>query len=475
MASRTRSATDWRSTRSTVLTVLIAAMLSVLAGLAMVKLGTTQRQLKGVLIVAAGVAMVVAATRPEVGLAMLLALMPFEFHFSGTGTNEVVIVAMSLVLMWRIVASAIPGWIFTGGIALVLGSFAAVPGAVDQTNAFWGAIRWLAAVLILYAAISVLRSRRDASRRMIDIFTGSAVVVVLFAFAQKAGVYVLVGSPYFSGHPNSFFGIYTVYAGYVAMAAVLATGEVVIAFNKRRKLRASVYGGALVVILIGIAISTSRGGLLALGGGWLLLLLLNLRRGTIFIQACVVLVIFLGAGFLATPHSTVATIQQRLTEKRSASAEDKTRFALQKAGEQALVSHPFGLGYLNFPFYLRAHVRDDAIQKVFAHAHETPVEIGLDAGWLGLVGFLILWGWPIVKVLTYRSGGESAVRASAFAAALGGFMAQGLFDYLFYEIDVLIFFLAMVWGVIHSLSVDQAESAAADTAPPSSARLLSHV
>jgi O-antigen ligase len=455
MASRPRFATSWRSARSTILTAIIAVTLSALAGIAMVRLGSTQRELKALLIIAAGVAMVVAALRPDVGLMMLLILMPFEFHFSGTGTNEVVIIAMSVVVAWRIQASAIPTWAFTGGFALVFGSFASAIGAQNQTSALWGGVRWLSAIIILFAAISVFRGRRDASRRMIDIFTGSAVVVVIFALLQKQGVYALVGSPYFSGHPNSFFGIYTVYAGYAAMAAVLATGEVVIAFSERYTLRASFYSGALVLILIGIAISTSRGGLLALGAGWLLLLVLNIRRGKILIQAFVILAIFLGASYLATPHSTVVTIQQRLSVQRSADVEDKTRFALQKAGERALGGNPLGLGYGNFPIYLRSHVHSAFIQMAFDHAHETPVEIGLDAGWIGLVGFLILWGWPIGRVLRYGSGGSSVVRASAFAAALGGFMAQGLFDYLFYEIDVLIFFLAMVWGVIHALSVDE--------------------
>ncbi len=420
----------------------------------MVKLGSVQRELKALLIMAGGIAMVVAALRPEVGLAMLLILMPFEFRFSGTGTNEVVIVAMALVLVWRIRGSLIPPWISAGGIALVLGSFAAANGAQNQTSALWGGVRWLAAIIILFAAISILRDNRDASRRMVDIFTASAVVVVIFAITQKAGIYVLVGPPYFAGHPNSFFGIYTVYAGYTAMAAVLATGEILIAVNSRRMYRASVYGAALILILLGIAISTSRGGLLALGSGWLLLLVLNARRGTVLIQACVVFAIFLGAGYLATPHSTITEIQRRFSTQRSANTEDKTRFALQRAGEQALGSYPFGLGYENFPYYLRGHVHNEFIQMAFDHAHETPVEIGLDAGWLGLAGFLILWGWPIGKVLRDGRRGASAVRATAFAAALGGFMAQGLFDYLFYEIDVLIFFLAMVWGVIHALSVD---------------------
>jgi O-antigen ligase len=460
MASRPRFAANWRSMRSTILTALVAVVLSALVGIAMVKLGSVQRELKALLIMAAGVAMVVAALRPEVGLAMLLILMPFEFHFSGTGTNEVVIVAMALVLVWRIRGSLIPAWISAGGIALVLGSFAAANGAQNQTSALWGGVRWLAAVIILFATIGIFRGNRDASRRMVDIFTGSAVVVVIFAFAQKAGVYALVGPPYFNGHPNSFFGIYTVYAGYTAMAAILATGEILIAINARRTLRASIYGGALILILLGIAISTSRGGLLALGCGWLLLLVLNARRGTILIQACVIFAVFLGAGYLATPHSTIVAIQQRFSTPRSANTEDKTRFALQKAGEQALGSNPFGLGYENFPFYLRDHVHSAFIQMAFDHAHETPVEIGLDAGWLGLAGFLVLWGWPIGKVVTYGRGGASAIRASAFAAALGGFMAQGLFDYLFYEIDVLIFFLAMVWGVIHALSVDEEQGAA---------------
>jgi O-Antigen ligase len=460
MASRPPLAANWRSAHSTLLTALLAVILSALVGIAMVKLGTVQRELKAILIMGAGIAMIIAALRPEAGLAMLLVLMPFEFHFSGTGTNEVVIIAMAMVLAWRIQASSIPAWMFLGGIALALGSFAAAVGAQNQTDALWGGVRWAAAIILLFAATSVFRGNREATRRMVDIFTGSAVVVVIFAFAQKAGVYVLVGSPYFSGHPNSFFGIYTVYAGYTAMAATLATGEILIAWYARRPLRASVYGGALIFILTGIAISTSRGGLLALGAGWLLLLVLNVRRGSVIAHACAIFAIFIVAAYLATPESTRVAIQQRISTQGGASAEDKTRFALQKAGEHGLLEKPFGLGYENFPFYLREHVHNANIQKVFDHAHETPVEIGLDAGWLGLAGFLLLWGWPVGRVLIYRSGGQSAIRASAFAAAMGGFMAQGLFDYLFYEIDVLIFFLAMVWGVVQALSDDEGERVA---------------
>jgi hypothetical protein len=448
MASRTRFAASWRST---VLTVLIAVALSALVGIEMVRLGSVQRELKAALIMAAGVAMLVAALRPDVGLAMLLILAPFEFHFSGTGTDEVVLIAMALVLAWRIQARAIPAWVSLGVLALVLGSFTAAVGAQDQTSALWGGIRWLAGGIVLFAAITVFRDRPDASRRMVDIFTGSAIVVVIFAFAQKAGIHIIVGTSYTGNRPSSFFSYYTNYAGYAAMAATLATGETLIALDKRRFTRAAIYGAALVFILTGLVISDSRGGFLALGAGWLLLLILNVRRGSIVVQAIVILAVFAGAAYIATPRSAVINIEQRFSSPLGSQNDDKERFAVQKAGEQALRQYPLGLGFNNAHFYLQSHVHSIYVNQTFTHAQETLVQIGLDAGWLGLAGFLLLFATPMGLVLARGEGGASVVRASVFAAALGGFIAQGLYDYLFYEIAFVVFFLTMVWGTVNSL------------------------
>jgi O-Antigen ligase len=449
MASRIRLAPSWRST---VLTVLVALTLSGLVGVAMVKLGSVQRELKAVLIMAAGVAMVVAALRPEVGLAMLLVLAPFEFHFSGTGTDEVVLIAMALVLAWRIRAKAIPTWTYVGVLALVLGSFVAAAGAHDHTAALWGGVRWLAGGIVLFAAIGIFRDRSDASRRMVDIFTGSAVVVVVFAFTQKAGIHLIIGASYTGNRPSSFFGYYTNYAGYTAIAAILATGEALIALDERRLTRTAIYGSALVFILAGLVLSDSRGGLLALGGGWLLLLVLNVRRGSIVVQAVVILAVFAGAAYIATPRSAVVTIEQRFAAPLGSQNDDRQRFALQRAGEQGLKEYPFGLGFDNARSYLQSHVHSIYISQTFAHAQETFVQIGLDAGWLGLIGFLVLCAMPIALVLVRGGGGASVVRASVFAAALGGFMAQGLYDYLFDEIAFIVFFLLMIWGTNHALS-----------------------
>lgn len=419
-----------------------------------VKLGSVQHQLKALLIVVVVSAIVVAALRPTAGLVILMVLAPFEVHFYGTGSNELLLVAIALVLLWRVRAAVIPAWVSIGAVSLVLGSLVSAIGAHSQATALWGALRWLSALVVLGVALSVLRERRNASRRMVDLFTGSAVVVVIFALTQRAGIYAIVGAPFISDHPSSFFSYYTNYAGYAAMAATLATGEVLAALRERESFRVATYGAALLFIILGLVISASRGGVLALAGGWLALLVFNFRRGSVLVQMIAVLAILIAAAYVVVPPSAIVTIQQRFAAPPGSLPEDRTRFAVQKAGEQALLEYPGGIGFGNFPAYVRANVRSGYVQLAFSHAQNTPLQIGLDASWLGLLAFMLLFAWPIGLVLVRARGGSSTVRASAFAAALVGFMTQGLFDYLFYEIDFLIFFVAMVWGTIHALSVD---------------------
>ncbi len=434
--------------RSSLLVAFLAAVLSIAVGLALAKLGSVQRELKAVLIVVAGIAMTLAALRPRAGLAMFLALMPFEYHFSGTGTDEVLMVAIAAVLAWRIRWSATPAWVRVAAGAVVIGSFASAIGASDRTLALWGAVRWLSAVLVMFAAFSILRGERRAGRRMVDIFTASAAIVVLFAFAQKAGLYVLVGSSFIAGRPNSFFSYYTNYAGYAAMASVLATGELLAATLERERSRAIAYGAALMFLLSGIAISISRGGLLALGAGWLILLVLNARRGRVLLQAALILVIFLASAYLVTPRSAVVQIEKRFASPLGTLSEDRERFDIQAAGQKALERHPLGLGYGNFALYARANVRSASIHEKFTHAQSTPIQIGLDAGWLGLIGFFVLVGGAVLAPVSRGEDTARTVRASACAAALGGFLAQGLFDYLFYEIAFVAFVAVLVWGAV---------------------------
>ena len=107
---------------------------------------------------------------------------------------------------------------------------------------------------------------------------------------------------------------------------------------------------------------------------------------------------------------------------------------------------PFGLGYGNFPAYLRTNVSNPHIQTAFFHAHWLPVQVGLDAGWLGLAGFALLAFSPLIVGLRRALLNKIDKGSLGFAAALAGLLAQGWYEYLLAEISFLIILCVMVWG-----------------------------
>jgi hypothetical protein len=443
--SRARGGRDWLF--SVPITALLSAVLAALTAMIMFKLGGPQRQLKAGLGVVALVVVVVAALRPKLALALVLALLPFEFHLNGLGTDEVLIFGVGAVLAWRIKARRVPVWVFLGGTALVAGSLLSVLGAQDSGSALWGAVRWLGVLIVLAEAFSLLHDQPNAGRLMVDIVTTTGVIVVFFGLLQKAGTYVIIGAPYQAGNIQSFFSYYTNYGGFVGLATVLATGELLAAGVAHDRRRTTLYGAGVVFLLLGVSISASRGALLSLAAGWAILVVLTLRRGSLLLRALALLVVLAAAGYAATPSQTRSRILSRFSAPLGSQTEDQQRFALQRIGLTALEHKPLGIGYNNFRFYLANHPTA-GVSQILAHSHRLPVQIGLDAGWLGLAGFLLLFVGAVGAAI--RAGPWRGIRNIACAAALGGFMAQGLFDYLFFDISLVAYFLAMVWGAAHS-------------------------
>lgn len=426
---------------------LASALLAGLVGVVLYKLGSPQHQLKAGLGVVAVVVLAAVALRPAFGLGVIVAAMPFEFTVQHAGTNEALIFSAAAVLMWRIRTRAVPWWAALGSFALVIGSLLTVIGARNQGSAFWGGMRWLGVLILFAAALSVLRDRPDANRRLMDIIACSAVVVVGFAFLQRAGIYTIVGPPYDAGLIDSTFGYYTVYGGFVGMAAVLTTGEALHSFTHQEPRRGLAYGVAIVIILLGVSISLSRGAILCVGTGWAVLLVLSLRRASVLARGIALILILVAAGYVATPAHTRTTFLSRFSAPLGAQTEDQQRFALQQTGRTALAHNPLGLGYGNFSYYLAGHPALGTGTAIFFHSHQLPTQVGLDAGWLGLAGFLILFAGAFFSAI--RAAGTGGIRNTAFAAALCGLMAQGLFDYLFYEISMLALWVALVFGATH--------------------------
>lgn len=429
------------------LSALLAGLLAALMAIFLYKLGNPQHQLKAGLGAIALVVVVVAAMRPRLALGVVLGLLPFEFHVFGVGTDEALIFGVATVLAWRIEARRIPMWIRVASIALLAGSLLTVLDAQNKGSALWGTLRWLGVFILLAEAFSLLHDQPEATRRMVDIVTCSAVVVVIFAVLQSHGIYVIVGAPYQAGNIQSFFSYYTNYGGFVALATVLAIGELLVASVGRHGLRAATYGFAVVFLLLGVAISASRGAVLSLGVGCVILMLLTSRRTSMLLRALALLAVAGAAAYAVTPSQTRERITTRFSTPAGTQIEDQERFALERLGFQALRENPLGIGFNNFRFYVASHPTR-SIGQVFAHSQNLAVQMGLDAGWLGLAGFLLLFTGSVFAAI--RAGPWRGMRNIACAAALAGVMAQGLFDYLFYDISLVALFAALVWGAARS-------------------------
>jgi O-antigen ligase len=466
MSAHARSRSSFSSGALGTLAVAAATMaMAAVAGLALVRMGTVDNQLKLILLGVAGVGITAAAVKPRFGFLLVVVMLPFQYRVKAAGvligTNELVLIGVALVLAPRTQWQAVPRWFVYGGSALILGSFASVVLAADPGSAAWGAVRWTAVVVLAWAAFGVFGEEERAQQRFVDLLCGAAVLVVFFAVLQRVGIYAVAGEPYYSELPDSTFGYYTVYAGFIALAATLAVGELLTAIPRGKPGRVTLYGLVVAVCVVGIGVSLSRGGLLALAAGLIALTVLQVSRGSVAIKLAVVLVASAGIGFAATPRDARDQFQARFKDQRQGQQQDdKIRFAYQQAGREALVRSPLGIGYGNFSDYVGRNAVNAQTKDQAFHSHNTFVQAGIEAGWIGLVGFFVLIGVPLLRAARLSAKRMLSPRSAAFAAALVGILAQGLFDYLFHEIVILAFFVAVIWGLARLLERDGAGAGA---------------
>jgi O-Antigen ligase len=430
--------------------------LALLSGVVLVRLGSFQHQLKATLLGVALLASAAVVVYPLAAFPAILALAPFEFplRLAGrqAGTNEVLAIGLALVLAPRLRLRETPRWAAIGFSCLVVGSFGSLFAAADRSQALWGSVRWLAISVVGLAAFQMLRARTSAAARCADIISATAIVVGAFALLQGVGIYWIVGRPYLTNRVDSSFGYYTVYAGYMMVAALVATGAAIEAGRRREPLQLLIHASAAPLAALGLGVSLSRGALAGAVVGAVAMIALNLRRPEKTLVVAAVLASCVGVAWLVLPGTTRTQFAQRFAQPVGSSGSDREHFALQRIGQTALEAHPLGLGYGNFPLYMtRSGATDEVGGRAFFHAHRLPTQIGLDAGWLGFAGFVILALAPLVAATRAAREKRLSPTAAGMAGALVALLAQGWFDYLFYELSFLVIFAALVWGTWHAL------------------------
>jgi hypothetical protein len=145
-----------------------------------------------------------------------------------------------------------------------------------------------------------------------------------------------------------------------------------------------------------------------------------------------------------TPTATATEFLDRFLQEQGG---DQLRWLLQAAGRGLLAHTPQGIGFGGF----RAAAAHGAISVgtlVLAHCHELFVQIGLDSGWLGLAGFVLLAAYAVLRGAWGAWTGQSSPYAVGFTGALLGVLLQGLNDYFFFETASVIAFALVVLGAL---------------------------
>ena len=250
-------------------------------------------------------------------------------------------------------------------------------------------------------------------------------------------------------NPNNF-------AGYVAvllpmMMAVVVVGRVSIT---TRFLAAY----AALMFLLGLAVSASRGGLLAAGGGLIALVILLVRQKPFRMPALIMLAVVLLGGFAVLSQASLA--QVRIQQMQTTSLDRDGRFLLWQSAEEMWRDHLWvgvGPGHYDavFPQY-----RPDILQQrkpYFAHNEylNTLADYGLIGALLVLLGigaaeFAFRHGWRGLRRDDTNLEGARSNRLALLlgaSAAVTAALIHALFDYNFHlpaYAMLVIFFLGVM-------------------------------
>ena len=383
-----------------------------------------------------------ASSRPAIAVGTVLVAGCYNQIVSQFGLTvntadvALVVFAPALFASWK--SAEVPRYARRAGFLLVVGSGIAALFAPDGGPAVWGAVRWMLGLNFCYAVAALVRS---ATPR--EFWTGASLIAALssavsaLGLLQAAGIYAVVGTPYDSLRPDSTFGYYSNYANFIAIGTSVGLLSAHHWLGQRMFSRAVACGFAALVSAYALVGAASRGALLLVVVALAMRLVVAIRRPGAVLGLASSLAFVAYLLWLALPGVLVEAFAARFNSSQSG---DARRFRLQDIGESIALQHPFGVGFGNFPNFLGS--AGYGVDRIYAHCHSTYVQVALDAGWVGLVGFLVLCGGAALS--TFRGADHTA----AAGAILIGLLAQLANDYFFFETGSLLIALVLVGAAL---------------------------
>jgi putative inorganic carbon (HCO3(-)) transporter len=234
------------------------------------------------------------------------------------------------------------------------------------------------------------------------------------------------------------YSIYMTLAGVLAMALTLT-----LPWLARLRTRAWWLGPAWIVMGAGLALTYVRGAWLGFATGALVAVTGLRRRGIALGVTVAVLVAALLVG-LPGVSARLQTIGSAVDDTT------RDRLAMLEAGRRLAVQHPLiGVGPGQVKHLYPSVAPAEALRHSTSHLHNTPLQIVVERGLLGLVAWLWIFvaflvrGAALLRRLPSAALGDRAIVLGALAAVVT-FLVAGLFEYNFGDTEVLLVALAVM-------------------------------
>lgn len=356
----------------------------------------------------------------------LLPLYYVRFSIAGLPTNliELLVLLLLILTIWSERRMAVPNW--QPILLIVVGLIAASLIADDQRVAFGIVKGWFVVPLAYYACLATLFGP-DERPQLIKPALASLTLVSVYAVLQWLGLIPLLAhqgaaaQQYLDqGRAIAFFESPNFLAMYLVPLTLLAGGYLYLTKQLRQL-------GWLILPIIAIGLTQSRGGMLAVvaGGVWLAIRsypVSGSKRPWWFA------VVAAGLAFVLAYFR---------------GGDDSQRFYIWHQASVIIGQHPlFGIGPGQFPAHF-INLGDGSpifeATKVYAlHPHNIFLNFYLSAGALGLAGFV----WLLVRLFRRASASPLGLAALAGLVAV---LVHGLVDSAYFKNDLAIIFWLLVF------------------------------
>jgi len=405
---------------------------------------------------AGGVAAMFSISSLRISLPVLLAALSFPFRTKllldvdvHTASFIVLIVIGQLLLGIREHTLGVPRTVAVGATLVLFGALVGALAGSDTENALFRTLVALApAVLVLCAVAAGIDLARDL-RVLVLVLAACLAGSALLTLYQASGG-ALPTATFEAGRANGLFDHPNILGGYLTTCVVVLLGVASIGW---RRLNVAPLGLAVAILLgvAGLAFTQSRGALLALAGGVVVVIALTLwrRQFASFLVLALVIALALVVAIPEVPESQRLLFAQRVQKLFQPGAEEG-RSLIYKTAETVIAQNPItGVGPLGFSQYYKNSPLLGQFGGHGTHAHNIFLEGYLSLGLIGFLGFLLLVGAAIrrlLRVCAPRSSVDDDLAVGWAVGLLGAFTAvviQGMVDFVYWQIELLtlLFFL----------------------------------